>query len=51
MPHDFQLGQGLVYHKTTISDEYGKEMKLFVRAIDLYGNVMDTSAVFTFKGK
>lgn len=48
MPHVFASGQGGTHHFATLSVRHGEHATYFVRAMDLTGNTMDTSAVISF---
>ncbi|MCI0494647.1 T9SS type A sorting domain-containing protein, partial [candidate division KSB1 bacterium] len=48
MPFEFQQGQGGTRHSTIIWGEQGQTYTFFIRAIDPFGNAMDTSAVVSF---
>ncbi len=48
MPFQFQLSQGGTYHATILRGEQGQTYTYFIRAMDHFGNAMDTSAVVSF---
>lgn len=48
MPFGFAQGEGGVLHSSPLRVEHGQSYQFFVRAKDLRGNVMDTSAVISF---
>lgn len=48
MPFEFEYGQGITRHATTIRGQHGQSYTFYLRAKDQYGNEMDTSAVVSF---
>ena len=48
MPFAFEQGQGITRHVTTFIGKQGEESRYYIRAKDLAGNRMDTSAVLSF---
>ncbi len=48
MPFEFDYGQGITRHATTIHGTHGQRYTFYLRAKDQYGNEMDTSAVVSF---
>ncbi|MDZ7263201.1 MAG: glycosyl hydrolase, partial [candidate division KSB1 bacterium] len=48
MPFEFEYGQGITRHATTIKGKHGQSYTFYFRAEDQYGNAMDTSAVVSF---
>ena len=48
MPYVFERGQGNLRHFTTVYGQQGQQYVYYIRAMDLSGNAMDTSAVVSF---
>jgi hypothetical protein len=49
MPFEFEKGKGSTRHAAIIHGKHGQDYVYYVRAIDQYGNAMDSSAVVSFK--
>ena len=48
MPHDFENGQGTLYHSTTISGSQGERFRFYIRAMDYAGNMSAESFQIDF---